>query len=517
MNTPAPPAAGPPPALAIPPASHAADGNILLAFEETIRLFPAAAQTIAVERKTGTPAQWMITSRPRTANELYDAIKLLHGRAGETTYEVTFRDGAGHGNGGQVSMPSTLGDPLPPGAPAVPQPYPPPYAPPYAQMPTAYAAPPMPPAAPIAGAPFDANTLLTMQRQLFEMMQAMAPKPVTAPPPMPPAAPPQAPVDQATPLLAMQKQLFEMMQAMQATAAGHAPPPPPPPQPMAPPPPATAPPDPAAAMLAMQKQLFEMMQAMQATAAGHARPAHPATPPVFVAPPPATDPTTAMLTMQKQMFEMMLTMMQTAQRGAGASPAGGPYYRPRYPGPSDPRDPNAPPYDPRSPYSPPARPQTPSQQLREAASVFRDTIEVAREFGFGGAAAEPPPPEDDDSPVRVIDMGPAKGVINREDGSLRGVETFMANLPDILKWVGEQRAEIRKANEKRQEQQQLPPGYVRVGPGYEPPEGFVAVPVDQIPSSAQEALPEPPAEMPPPIAEPPPAAAPPKRAWGMPR
>ena len=151
--------------------------------------------------------------------------------------------------------------------------------------------------------------------------------------------------------------------------------------------------------------------------------------------------------------------------------------------------------------------------------MFRSTLDVARELGFGGVApAEPPEPEDDDTPVRVIDMGPAKGVINRSDGSLRGVETFMANLPDILKWVGEQRTEIRKAQEKRQEKQQLPPGYAVAGPGYEPPEGFVAVPVDQIPPAAQQAtsLPEPPAEMPPPIAEQPPPAAPPKRAWGMP-
>ena len=274
-------------------------------------------------------------------------------------------------------------------------------------------------------------------------------------------------------------------------------------------------------MLAMQKQMFEMMQAMQATAAGRAPPP-PAAPAPFIAPPPSTDSSAAMLTMQKQMFDMMLQMMQTAQRGAapppgGGPPGAGPYYRPRYPGP---HDPGTSAHDPRSPYGPPppARPQTPSEQLREAASVFRDFRRVADELGLGGQPAEPsPPPEDDDSPVRVIDMGPAKGVINRDDGSLRGVETFMANLPDILKWIGEQRVEIRKAKDedRRRQEERLPPGYVLAGPDYKPPDGYVAIPVDQIPPQTQDTLPEPPAEMPPPIEEPQPAARP-RRAWGMP-
>src|SRR5208282_2547451 len=318
---------------------------------------------------------------------------------------------------------------------------------------------------PASGTPFDA--MLAMQKQMFDMMLAMQPKPAAAAPATAAAAPSAAAPD-ATTLLTMQRQMFEMMQQMQAAVAGHAPPSQPQPPPAAP-----------------------------------------------AAAPQTTDSTAAMLTMQKQMFDMMLTMMQTAQRGSagGPPPPGGPYYRPRYGGPA--HDPNAP-HQP--PYGAPQRPQTPSEQLREAASVFRDFRRVADELGFGGTAAEPDPPEDDDTPVRVIDMGPAKGVINRSDGSLRGVETFMANLPDILKWVGEQRAEIRKANERvnerKQQQQRLPPGYVEVTPDYVPPEGFVAVPVDQIPPAAQESLPEPPAEMPPPIAEQP--TAPPKRAWGMP-
>ena len=496
MNHSAPPPLPPPVPSAVP--ATPVDGNVFFAFEETLKLYPAAAQTIAVERKTGTPANWMLTERPRTANELYAAIKRLHGRREETTYEITCRDGAGHGSGGSVSMPSTMDDPLPPGSPPPNPVYgapPGPYAP---SMPV-YAQPPAP-----SGTPFEA--MLAMQKQMFEMLQPKAAAPLPAPPP---AAPTAAPDVNA--LLAMQKQMFEMMQQMQGMVAGQ--PAQPAPAPVVATSPAPAVPhDPAAAMLAMQKQMFEMMQAMQS---GHAPP--PAPQPAPAAP---TDSTAAMMAMQKQMFDMMLTMMQTAQRssapaGGSPPPAGGPYYRPRYGAPS--HDPNAPQsaHDPRYPQ-PPARPQTPSEQLREAASVFRDFRRVADELGFGGQAAEAPEPEDDDSPVRVIDMGPAKGVINRSDGSLRGFETAMANLPDILKWLGEQRVELRKARDedRKRQQQQLPPGYVMAGPDYQPPEGYIAVPVDQIPPQTQESLPEPPAEMPPPIAEPPPT--PPRRAWGLP-
>jgi hypothetical protein len=499
-----------------------ADGNVFLAFEETLKLFPAAAHTIAVERKTGTPAHWMITERPRTANELYAAIRRLHGRSAEATYAVTFRDGGGHGGAGQVSMPSTLDElPAPPAA-AVQYPAHQPAPVAYAQsaQPTPVVLQPAP-----TGAPFDANTLLTMQRQLFEMMQSMqSPKqqPV-APMAIMPTAPPPPPPTQTAPdvnsLLAMQKQMFDMMQAMQATAAGNVPPSPPPaPAPAPVQPPSQSPSDQATTLLSMQRQMFEMMQAMQATAAGHAP--QPPAPPAPAA--PAVDSTGTMLAMQKQMFDMMLTMMQTAQRGAAPQPSGGAYtgpYRPR-----DPRDggmSGAPSPAYASPhYQPPQRPQTPSEQLRDAVSVMRSTFEVAREFQdfVGSPAAEPTHQEDDDSPVRVIDMGPAKGVINRNDGSLRGVETFMANLPDIIKFVGETGSAIRKARDedrqKQQKQQQLPPGYVVAGPDYRPPEGFVAVPVDQIPQTVEEPLPEAPDEMPPPIAsEPKPR---PRPAWGMP-
>ncbi len=537
------PVALPPPPPAVPTVqSSAVEGNVFFAFEETVKLHPAAANTIAVVRKTGTPAHWMLATRPRTANELYAAILNLHGRSPETTYEVTFRDGAGNGSGGEVSMPSTVdqqvaapaaGQPLPPqqfqGIYAQPQ-----YAPPAGVAPAAQLAQP--------GTPFDA--ILAMQKQLFEMVNAMSPKQAPAaaapPAPLPPSPPPGPDVNS---ILAMQKQMFDMMQALQAPASAPVSPPPPLQQPA----PASPSSDPMAAVLAMQKQVFEMMQALQT---GHA-PLTPAQPAIAPTPAPAADTTGAMLAMQKQMFDMMLTMMQAAQRGSAPPGVGGPY-RPRYGDPRDPRDPSdpsAPPYGQRPPYQPPPRPQTPTEQLQDAVRVVRSTVEIAREFadGFGGRAPEPgppPPDEGDDSPVRVIDMGPAKGVINRSDGSLRGFETAMANMPKALSWIGEQFESVRKARaearaEERRQQQQLPPGYVVATPDYVPPEGYVAVPVcrhgrpivecpdercrggqDAPPQATTSPLPEPPAEMPPPIAQREPvrpvAEEPKPTSWGMP-
>jgi hypothetical protein len=331
-----------------------------------------------------------------------------------------------------------------------------------------------------------------------------ASKAMSAPPPVMPAAVAPAPGADVHGMLAIQKQMFDMVQAMQAQTAPAA---------------ATAPPhspsipavpvqDPMAAILAIQKQMFEMVQAMQATAAGHAPPAAP--PPS----PSAATETSTVLAMQKQMFDMMLTMMQAAQRTAAPPvsrpPGSGGPYRPPYA--SDGRDPAAYP-----------RPKTPTEELRSAVSMVRDLQEAAREFGFGSPAGESAPAdEDDESPVRVIDMGPAKGVINKNDGSLRVTETFMANLPDIIKFVGETSKTIREAREEerkrrdQQQQQPLPTGYVMAGPDYQPPQGYVAVPVDQIPPQAVpiQPLPEPPAEMPPPVAT---NDQRPKSGWGMPR
>ena len=76
----------------------------------------------------------------------------------------------------------------------------------------------------------------------------------------------------------------------------------------------------------------------------------------------------------------------------------------------------------------------------------------------------------------------------------------------ILKWSNEQIDNVNRARERRENVRvQLPAGYVEMTPGYQPPPGMVAVPVDQ------SQLPPPPTEMPPPIRQHPQQAS-----WGAP-
>lgn len=135
--------------------------------------------------------------------------------------------------------------------------------------------------------------------------------------------------------------------------------------------------------------------------------------------------------------------------------------------------------------------------------------------------------QDDDSPVTIIDTGQGKLVVDKQDGTLRTWETGWANMKGIMDWVAEQREAIQKGNaghteEEEEDPKQLPPGFVLVKEGYEPPPGMVAVPIDpsqvpqaqpvQAPPPQQAPLPPPPANVPPPLQSTPP----PKRTWEMP-
>jgi hypothetical protein len=142
------------------------------------------------------------------------------------------------------------------------------------------------------------------------------------------------------------------------------------------------------------------------------------------------------------------------------------------------------------PVQPVQREKTPMEVMREALGLSKAIVDMADQIRPPVAPTAPPEPEPpgDDSPVRVVDVGPAKMIINSDDGSTRVWESLIANAPGAFKFMGEQLDAIRKMNLERearkQQAPQLPPGYVEVGPGYVPPEGFVAVPVGQVPHRA---------------------------------
>lgn len=473
----------------------------LLKYEMLIALWAPNTIDIYVRRLTGAPAQHVITSRPRSGAELYEAMKIVHGAYEEAAYELKFTDNSQKvwRGSAKITMPDTRSA-APQGQPPMNYPYYPPAGPPGAP---GYPPPPgYPPVAPVA----------------------------PAPPPAPGAD------------LGQLQQLFELFTRMQRQAA--------PPQPQAPPQPMVLPPPPTdpAAQMAWMQQAFEIFQRMQAQPGAAPPPLQPTVVPV-------AQPTSGLdLAQLQQIFGLFREMMTQAQ----PAPAPPPYRRPYDPrergyDPRDPRDsrgydpreqgprygepeygapgyrPPPPPYQggyrgpggPGSGYGPPAQPRSHTDELREAVSFVRTAAQSLREMQtmmpWNREAPEQAAagPEEDDSPVQVVDAGPAKFVINKEDGGMRGFESVLVNLPSVMKWGGEQFEKISKAHDERQRQaqpprQQLAPGYVEVTPGYRPPPGFVAVPIDQEEyqehmerqqgrQAPQRRLPDPPERMPPPI------------------
>jgi hypothetical protein len=395
-------------------------------------------------------AQVMITSHPVDGTALYEAIKFFHGQHAETEYEIKFTGSGQYRGTGRITMPDTRTPAAQQGQPMQQPYYPNGGAPPgYVQV----APPPVAQAAQAAPSSSDPMAMMTTMFELFQRMQAAkAPQPQFQ---VPPAAP-QAPL---TDPAAMMSQMFDMFQRMQGQVV--APPVQPqfvaaPPQPAPPPPP-----QPSVDPMAMMSQMFDMFQKMQATVARSSEPG----PSSFRRPP----------------YDVR------GDRGEG---------RPHYQGPP-------------GPPQPPQRPPTMAEQFRESIGVVRSAMGVVQEMEsmLPSREQESPglPADDDDSPVRVIDTGPAKIVVNKSDGSTRLWETGMANMDKIFKWVGEQHEVIQKAHAQKQPQrQQLPPGYVEVGPDYKPPPGYVAVPVEE----RQDDLPPPPANVPPPVSQ--------RAAWGAP-
>jgi hypothetical protein len=559
---------------------------LLEKYETVLKMWPVNTLVVLVKRLTGSPLEWTITSQPKTATELYNAIRALHGRSEETTYDVTIRDSyrKERRGSGRITLPDTRDEAPPPTPqPAQPQPGQPPmspyyppqpqYAPPpqavYQTPPVGYAPQPQPQmaaAAPPPMAAMDYQAFMSLQQQQFEMWQraqqqghgqaaaAAAPQPQPQPAPQPVPVPVPVPVVAPQPpgvtgmdfqaFMSLQQQQFEMWQrAQQQGSAAQQP---------APPPAAAQPPAlpqipgmfqvPGFGLVPLEK----LLQAL-GVGGGTAQAPTPQQPPTAQAAqtlgmPPIQPPPGTMF-VPGFGFVAVDKLVQAigggpapgpVYRGPGPGYRGGPGRYPAYPGgageyPPDGQPP--PPYAPGYPqaHQPPQRPKTMAEQFEEAAAVIDLASSLADRFR-PPAAPEPAAvaaPEPDDSPIKVIDTGPAKVVINRHDGSARLWETSWANSDKIFKWLGDRHAEIQEAAAKREaakRQQQLPPGYVEVGPGYQPPPGFVAVPVDQIPgapapqhalpqSAPPSPLPPPPARMPPPLA---PQAPPQPRTWDIP-
>ena len=518
--------------------------DVLIKYEGVIKYWPANTLAISMKRLTGTPVTYVIESQPKSGAELYAAMRAYHGPHDEAAYDVKIYDthSKQYRGNGRITMPDARPPAPPPtqGPPMTPYPYPPPYGqPPYGQPQAAPQAPApvaVPPAAP---APADPVAMMGKLFEVFQQMQASVHHP---PPPQPvmmqqPAAPAVDPV-------AMMQQMFGMFQQMQASMAARNPQTP---QVAMPPPPQTADPH---AMMAWMQQMFTLFQQMQSSMApapyvevprgrgsAHQPQVQPMMNPAMMGM-PQVQPPPGMFYVPGFGYvpaERLFQAISGMPMGGGPQ-GGGPYrpaYGPRYGGGGPGGEYQG------GPPPPPQRPKSAMEQWQEAAGIIRMATDLADEFRPQAPPQAPSPPEkDDDNPLKVIETGPAKIVINKHDGSARMWETGWANLPEVLKWIGEQREAIQKEaaqreREKQQRQQQLPPGYVEVTPGYQPPPGYVAVPVQphEIPQPhyappppqqpyvpppqpvapvPQQGLPPPPAQMPPPI------QPQPRKAWGMP-
>ena len=444
------------------------DPNIVLKYEDTLKIWPVNSLSIYVNRLTGTQVQHQILSQPRNGVELYNEIKAFHGRREESLYEVMFRDST-HGEyrgKGRITMPNTLNEPAPQmqgqnmGQPPPFNPY---GQPGYVPQQPPVTQPPIVQVVPAPSAPQQPGTdLVAMMKQMLEMYRLMQPQQQQMPPPpMQPVVLPQAPVVQSQdPNVAAMTQMMEMMRTMLPPQPGVQQQQPMPPVILAPPPPVAPAQDANASMMmamTMMKQMFEMARSMQ--------------PPP---PPPLAEP------------------MYREPRGPAYGPrpyGGGPAYGPR---PPEERGYGPQAYGPGPGGPPQGRQKSAAEEFREAISVVPSVTEMVGEFQQPRDQQQyAPEPEEDDSPVKVMEVGPARMVINRDDGTTRLWESAFANSPAIFKWVGDQFEKVQKnalalnqqqQQQQQRQQQQLTPGtVVEMTPGYVPPEGWVAIPVDQMP------------------------------------
>jgi len=451
--------------------------DLLSQFDVAASSWGSATFDITMRRLTGTPVMHTITSRPRSGTELYDAIKVLHGLYEEAEYEIIAKDRATKQFrvNGKITMPDTRPAPQQ----GQPMQYPPPGYPPQYQQPAPQPQQPQyqPTPQPTVQVVPPAMDPLAMMNQFFaffqEMQRSLQPAPQPQPqvyqqPPQPVMMPPPPQTNDPSAQMAWMDQAMKLFREMQTALQHSAPQQQPQPQPQ-------------------QQPQPQMM--------GPSRPAPP-----------------GMQWIWEPSFQSFVLTPMAQQEPPQRT---GPMYRGR--------SPYAPQGDGQQHYQPPQHQQPPppqqpksiAEQVRESMGTFRTLSHAMQEIqammpGFDGASAVPVAAEDDDSPISTFEAGPVKLIVNKEDGKTRLFETGIANMPSIAKWLSEVREEIVKASEERRRReqpqqpprQQLPPGYVEVGPDYRPPPGYVAVPAD---------LPPPPTHVPPPIEA---APSPGRAAWG---
>jgi len=464
--------------------------------------------TIYVRRVTGTPAQTVIETQPVLGSGLYRELQQFHGRHQEAEYEVSFRAGKEPLGFGFITMPAS--EPQQQGQAMPSSPWPPQQPSPTQQQAAAPAG--MPPAQPPPGMIYVPGFGYAPVEKLFQVLtgsapvQSVQPAPAPVPAPQPQPDPTMPPVQPPAGMFHVPgfgyvpaEKLFQALSGIPAPAVQ--PPPPPPPQPAEPS--VQAPPG----MLYVPGFGYAPVEKLFQVLTGGPSPA-PA--PTVQQPPPAqqqpqvqTPPGMVRTDIGFISAEALLRAIADDRRPSG--PPGGyrvppgprsSYYDRAGVGEAPPGDPQQPAYarpmygQQPQPVQPVQREKTPMEVMRDALGLSRAIVDMADQIRPPAAPAAPPEPEPpgDDSPVRVVDVGPAKMIINSDDGSTRVWESLIANAPSAFKFMGEQLDAIRKTNLERearkQQAPQLPPGYVEVGPGYVPPEGFVAVPVGQVPHRA---------------------------------
>ena len=395
-----------------------------LLYDDIIDVWPPATVLTHVTRISGSRTSWYLRAQPRNGMDLHEAIRSqIHGRSPECEYQIVFRDAQTRVERGRANLilPNGDVDSGPTFTPPTPQ------APPQASAPPAPQAP-YPPQQPLGYPPHGYPPQGYPPNDPPPGRWGAQERP--APPPPPPV------VQSADPVVVMQlqRQLSEISAQLQGLGKAQS--------------------NPVAQQLAdIQSQLDRMVhQQQRPNAPAPVQVVHaPAPPPPMYAPPPPAPPPPPPPPPPK-MPEVppgyALTMISgmpcfvplTNMPGLGAPPAAAPVAA-------------APP----PPPPPQIAPQlSPTEQFAQTIGVVKGAVDAVRSLQAilptaapAAAVAEAPEaPEPDDAPTKNVKIGDVNTVQNTADGSIRPVDTFIANLPQIMSWAERQRNDIIANQEK---------------------------------------------------------------------